>query len=78
MRTRRCKKHQNFIVTETAREHIAHVFEEGEYKFSEHYTGAEFSTILVECKDCGLMETCQKSGMPKWLKEACKEAGIVL
>lgn len=78
MKRNRCRKHENFTVTETAREHIAHVFEEGEYKFSDHFTGAEFSTVVVRCADCGLVQKYPKSGLPKWLKEACGEAGIVL
>lgn len=78
MKRNRCTKHKNFTITETAREHIAHVFEEGRYRFSDHYAGSEFSTIVVECKDCGLVQKYPKSGMPKWLKRACKEAGVIL
>lgn len=75
---KRCSKHKNFTVTETAREHIAHTFEDGQYRFSDHVTGSELATVEVSCKDCGLIQHYSKCNMPRWLKEACKAAGIVL
>jgi hypothetical protein len=74
----RCKKHKNFTVTERVVLETTHVFVDGRFKESLDSDGKKFGTVLVRCSDCGLMETCQKSGMPKWLKRACLEAGIVL
>jgi len=71
-------KHKNFTVTERIVLNTTHVFADGQFQESQVSNGKEFGTVLVRCSDCGLMETCQKSGMPKWLKEECREAGIIL
>lgn len=75
---KRCHGHQNFTVTERVVLNTTHVFVNGQFQESQVSNGKEFGTVLVRCLDCGLVETCQKSGMPKWLKRACLEAGIVL
>jgi hypothetical protein len=75
---KRCKKHLNFTVTECTVLKTTHVFVDGQFKETLNSNGKEFGTVTVRCEDCGLVETCQKSGLPKWVKEVCKRAGIVL
>ena len=71
-------KHQNFTIEQRSVLITRHVFIDGQFQETLCTDGKEFGTVLVRCQDCGLVETCQKSGLPKWLKEACFEAGIVL
>ena len=65
--------HDNVTIVETARAYIAHVFEGGEYKFSDHYTGLEFTMLWVLCSDCGLDRAYSKYHLPKWLKRKWEE-----
>lgn len=59
--------HDNVTITETAREHISHVFADGKYAFSDHLT------IRVECPGCGLSKAYSKYHMPKWLERKWQE-----